>query len=206
MTMIDLITLLTNSAITNQVDENSNIRVDFDGSKQLTYIEKRHYYELGRAPILMLHKELENIKIEIEKLSTNEDSQEYIEKCKQRKKIELDLRKARHNAANDIYERVNSRGNMGYLNEEEGLVFIDLHGLHLKEAIHKLEEIILPVIFTLSRVNLITGYGLHATNQESVLKNGLREFLNRKKNLKCENDPKNKGILCVYEKSKILSR
>ena len=87
----------------------------------------------------------------------------------------------RQNAANDIFERVNSQNGMGVITDEDQTVTIDLHGLHVDEAKLKLTELIFPVIEVFNKVALITGYGLHSKTGDSVLKTSLKSFLQEKK-------------------------
>ena len=109
---------------------------------------------------------------------------------------------ARHNAANDIFERVNSSGKMGVIMEDENDasgVFVDLHGLHVNEAKSKLNELILPMLSDLKKITLITGHGSHAKSGESTLKKAVSSFLKEKK-IRFQDDPSNKGALCIFDK------
>ena len=110
---------------------------------------------------------------------------------------------ARKNAANDIFERVNSSGKMGVIIEDENNnndsgVFVDLHGLHLKEAKVKLNELILPMLKDLKKITLITGHGVHSQSGDSILKKSLSSFLKDKK-IRFKDDPANKGALCIFD-------
>jgi len=114
------------------------------------------------------------------------------------------LNLARQNAANDIFERMNSCGKMGvilednYQTENESDVFVDLHGLHVNEAKLKLSEHILPLLKDLKKITLITGHGVHSNNGESILKKAIATYLNEKK-IRCEDDLNNKGALCIFD-------
>lgn len=108
---------------------------------------------------------------------------------------------ARQNAANDIFERVNSSGKMGVIIEDENYesgVFVDLHGLHVNEAKLKLTELILPMLKDVKKMTLITGHGAHNKSGESVLKKAISTFLKERK-ISCEDHPTNKGALCIFD-------
>ena len=96
-------------------------------------------------------------------LINDTESSEWKNKKKRLQELNKRLNEARKNAANDIFERMNSGGNMGALIEEEdvqiqGLVHVDLHGLHVKEAKERVNEYVLPILPALKKVILITGY------------------------------------------------
>ena len=67
------------------------------------------------------------------------------------------LNKARENAANDIFARMNSVGDMGREQGIEGELKIDFHGLHLAEAKHELTEFVLPILQSMKRIVIVTG-------------------------------------------------
>jgi DNA-nicking Smr family endonuclease len=78
------------------------------------------------------------------------------EKLEESKNIHSKLDLARQNAANDIFERVNSSGKMGVILDDENVesgVFVDLHGLHVNEAKLKLNELVLPMLTDLKKNN-----------------------------------------------------
>jgi len=183
------------SLFTVQSDESTST-VQETTSVILTSRQKQQFYESARAPVLKLQADLEQVYVDLTSIYDS-DCPEYIQKLKVLKEIQTNLREARKNAANDIYERINSHGNMGIVDESDESVNIDLHGLHINEAKEKLNEIIFPFMSILKRVNLITGHGLHNQSGESLLKNAVKSFLNEK-NLRCDEDIKNKGVLHLY--------
>ena len=183
--LFDMISLFT---IQSMVDETASVT--------LTSRQKQQFYVSARAPVLKLQADLNQVYVELTSIYDS-DSPEYMQKLKKLKEIQANLREARKNAANDIYERINSHGNMGIVDESDESVNIDLHGLHINEAKEKLNEIIFPFMSILKRVNLITGHGLHNQSGESLLKNAVKSFLNEK-NLRCDEDIKNKGVLHLY--------
>ena len=167
-------------------------------SQPISHEEKEEYYKLARAPSLKLEQDLEQVQKGID---TFRDvfCEAYQEKIKERKQIESNLKQARINASNDIFERINSRGNMGVWNEEDNTVSFDFHCQHVNEAKTKLDDLVLPVVSVFSQVYLVTGYGVHSETQQATLKYSIKKYVTAKKFI-CENDPTNKGRLCAREK------
>jgi len=181
------------------IDQNENEPTEIcqETIINLTSEQKQEFYVSARAPVLKLQEDFNKIYLELSTIYDNE-SHEYREKFKMFKEIQSKLKEARKNAANDIYERINSHGNMGIVSDNHETVNVDLHGLHINEAKEKLNEIIFPFLPILKKVSLITGRGLHNQSGESILKNAIKLFLNEK-NLRCDEDSKNKGVLHLYD-------
>ena len=104
--------------------------------------------------------------------------------------------KARENAANDIFERMNASGSMGTLSANT-LLKIDIHGLHVKEAKAQITEYVLPVLQVVSKVILITGRGRHGASGASILKPAMEAFL-RLVNVNFKDVPGNDGAIWIY--------
>uniref|UniRef100_A0A7S0C1X0 Smr domain-containing protein n=2 Tax=Proboscia inermis TaxID=420281 RepID=A0A7S0C1X0_9STRA len=90
---------------------------------------------------------------------------------------------------------------MGKINEN-GNLYVDFHGLYLKEAILKFNEVVLPILPVQEKIIVITGRGLHNKNGRSVLRDGLLAHINTKSTSKigciqCKIDPRNQGALNV---------
>ena len=115
----------------------------------------------------------------------------YPEKC-----IKGQLAKARENAANDIFERMNAYGGMGTLSGNT-LLKIDIHGLHVEEAKAQIAEYVLPVLQVVSKVILITGRGRHSASGSSILKPALEAFL-RSVEVNFRDVPGNDGAIWMY--------
>ena len=156
---------------------------------------------MAKAPVLKLEEDLEQVQKEIDTF-VDIFCEAYQEKIKERKQIEKNLKQARINASNDIFERLNSRGNMGVLNEEDNTVSFDFHFQHVNEAKTKLDDLVLPVVSVFSQVYLVTGYGVHSEKKQAILKHSIKKYVMSKKFI-CENDPTNKGRLCAREKWEI---
>ena len=193
-TLFQMIGLLIDQ---NEETEEETTQVCEEKTTSLTPEQKQKFYVTARAPVLKLQEDLDKIYLELSSICDNE-CPEYISKLKMLKEIKSKLKEARKNAANDIYERINSHGNMGIVSGNDETVNVDLHGLHINEAKEKLNEIIFPFLSTLKKVSLITGHGIHNKTGESVLKNAIKLFLNEK-NLRCHEDIKNKGVLHLYD-------
>ena len=189
-TLFDMIGLIT-CPVENQAPEDSFTETEL---ASLNHKDKQEYYLLARAPVLKLEKELSKVYKELTELF---DSEQYFKKLLELKELQTSLKIARQNAANDIFERVNSRGNMGAIADDNDKVYVDLHGLHVNEAKDKLNEVILPALIVLKKLILITGHGVHNQTGDAVLKNSIKTFLKEKK-LRCEDDCNNKGPLVLY--------
>jgi hypothetical protein len=166
---------------------------------KLNHEEKQEFYKSARAPVLKIQEEY----LKIRKILTSMNdtgSVEWITKKKELQDVQRILHESRKNAAADIFERMNSFGNMGAIVEEDesfSRVHIDLHGLHVNEAKEKVNEFVLPILPALKKMIVITGYGVHAEAGSSVLKESIKEYF-ESLNVKCVESTKNKGALCVY--------
>ena len=132
-----------------------------DSNEQLNHEQKQEYYELARAPVAKLHEEYSILRKKLFAINDT-DSDEWRTQKKELQDLQKKLSGARKNAANDIYERMNSSGNMGIVIEEvdgqeKGLVHVDLHGLHCNEAKERVNEYILPILPVLKKIIVITG-------------------------------------------------
>ena len=126
----------------------------------------------------------------------NRKSDEYRVCQQQIDALEMQLSDARKNAAEDVYNRNNSAGNMGFYNAENDEVTVDFHGLYLRDAIEKYRDIVLPTLPVQSKFAIITGKGKHSESGKSVLRDGLIDYIRRSaeaKSIDCEIDPKNSG-------------
>ena len=175
------------SAIFNMVgllgrNENENLNAE----------QKQELYELARKPVLKLQEEFLSMRQTVYSINDT-DSNEWKEMKKELDELQKKLNEARQNAASDIFERINSRGNMGVL-EETGIVHVDLHCLHVNEAKERVKEFVLPILPVLKRMIIITGHGAHSGGS-SVLKESLKSFFNEI-GVRCE-ETKNKGTLCL---------
>ena len=174
--------------------------VDREPNEKLNYEQKQEYYELARAPVMKLQEEYSNMRQNL-LLINDTDSVEWKTKKKELQELQKKLNAARKNAASDIFERMNSGGNMGAIIEEENgqeqsLVHIDMHGLHIKEAKERINEFVIPILPALKKLIVITGHGAHNQSGSSVLKEGVKQYFNELK-IRCE-DTKNRGALCIH--------
>ncbi len=167
--------------------------------QKLNHKEKQRFYEIARAPVLKIQEEYSSLRQILTSLNDT-DSVEWKEKKGELQESQKKLNEARKNAAADIFERMNSFGNMGAIVEEDerfSRVHIDLHGLHVNEAKEKVNEYVMPILPALKKIIVITGHGAHAQDGESVLKESIKVYF-ASLNVKCIESVKNKGALCVY--------
>ncbi|CAF0961640.1 unnamed protein product [Brachionus calyciflorus] len=170
--------------------------VQADKGKDLDWEQKQEYFELAREPVRKLANEFLDLKNELNEIYDME-SLEWIEKYKNLEEIKEMLNMARMNAANDIYERMNSTSKMGSVINDGAIVQVDLHGLYVNEAIEKVKEFVMPMLSVLEKILLITGHGLHNQSGQAVLKDGLKEYF-KSINIKCQDVENNKGAFLIF--------
>ena len=173
--------------------------LEFKNDKDLNPKEKIEYYEQARRPVKTLEQEYLELRQELySDNNIDNDSKEWKTKHKQMKLVLDKLEVARKNAVSDIYERLNSHGNMGTLTDDNEIQ-IDLHGLHINEAKLIIDDRILPILPVFSKLILITGHGLHSETGESVLKKAVKAHL-VERNIKVERVSRNNGALRILFK------
>ena len=179
--LFNMIGLLVNDDIANQVE--------------LIHDEKQDIYETARAPVRVLEDEIKKVqnRYNAHWKATNQEKRKFLQTIKCFKKR---LVKARENAANDIYERMNASGNMGTLSGNT-LLKIDIHGLHVEEAKSQITEYVLPVLHVVSKVIVITGRGRHGASGASILKPAMEDFLHSV-NINFKDVPGNDGAIWIY--------
>eukprot|EP00957_Ditylum_brightwellii_P207056 15351266-Ditylum_brightwellii.AAC.1 len=114
------------------------------GVKDLSWQQKEEIYNDARRPVLKLEAELKETQEKCD-AAAGKDKQESQRLDRKLKDIEQKLRFAKQNAEEDVFARINASGSMGTLNCR-GNIQLDFHGLHVKEAKQKFEEIVLPVL------------------------------------------------------------
>ena len=117
---------------------------DIAGQVELVPDEKQEIYVTARAPVRVLEIEIKKVQSSYNShwKATNQEKRKFLHTIKCLKER---LVKARENAANDIFERMNASGSMGTLSANT-LLKIDIHGLHVKEAKAQITEYVLPVL------------------------------------------------------------
>lgn len=140
----------------------------FNEPRDLSSNKKEEYFKLARALVQNLQIEYDKIcQIRSDFLDT--DCDEWLSIDNKRREIKKNLILARKNAASDIFERMNSQGTMGTIIDElknDGLIYIDLHGLFINEAKERVKEFILPILPVLIKISIITGRGKHSQSGE----------------------------------------
>lgn len=175
--------------------------VERESHEQLNFEQKQEYYATARAPVMKFQEEYSKLRQKLFMINDT-DSVEWRTQKKELQDLQKKLTDARKNAASDIFERMNSRANMGAIIEaedgtESGLVHVDLHGLHVNEAKERVNEFVAPILPALKRMIIITGHGVHNQTGSSVLKDNMKQYFSETLKLRCE-DTKNKGALIVY--------
>jgi len=114
--------------------------------------------------------------------------------------LRSELKTARLNARDEIYEQLNSVGTMGAQRSVGGrdLIQIDFHGLHVDEMHRKFDEQVKPILPVVKKVRVITGRGSHSSGGESKLKKALVKWIEKKETgIRWENIASNPGALDV---------
>jgi hypothetical protein len=173
-------------------------------SRDFSYTTKQEIYDQARKPILALEQEFREIQDRLDfiydhnSVEWKETMKELYEKIKQ-------LDKARMNASSDIFERMNSSGNLGMLIDADqesdssamGHFKVDFHGLHPSEAINKINEIILPVLYVMEYIEIVTGKGKHSINGSSILFKSVTDYLKKIPGLEIKIPKGNSGMINV---------
>lgn len=192
---------------------------------QLSHAHKHENFQTARRSQFLLREELEHLHRQLASVvqqqhqkrtqgdvtttssSSREEATVEYQLCRdQIQLVQRELTMAQKNAARDIYHRNNSAGTMGM--DEAGKLYIDFHGLYVKEAIERFHETVLPVLPVQKIVQIIVGQGKHSHNTGAALKFGLLRYLQNKvsiavqrddglQNIHCEVDPRNHGVLIV---------
>ncbi|KAJ1565905.1 hypothetical protein HK096_007279 [Nowakowskiella sp. JEL0078] len=181
---------------------------------KLTFDEKRAIYMDARAPVQSLQRDFDILHTKLQK-PFEIDAKNWQELHKKQRDILLELQVARKNAAHQIYERMNSVITMGVPvnvtslkqkklkkkhseNRDVGseVTYIDLHGLHINEAIEIVDDFVIPVLPVLRTINLITGHGLHSNDGVSTLKKYISQYF-KAKGFSCNELDENVGVLHI---------
>ncbi|CAB9519228.1 expressed unknown protein [Seminavis robusta] len=155
-----------------------------NNARDLTSQEKQSIYMETQRPVRKICQELDEArKILQETRSTkaykkNKQRVEYLKKC---------LVQAANNAQEDAYNQINSGGNMGIMDNEGNLkvVQVDYHGLHKDAAAKKFDELVVPLLPTLGKINIITGWGKHSSTGVGVLQLALRDHIDNHRHNDC---------------------
>ena len=154
--------------------------------------KKQELYQTARRPVQALQADIDQLSERLFNMQVG--SAKYRKTTDQIGNLTLKLRESQLNAANDIYERMNS-----VEQPSSDIMSIDLHGLHVSEAKSILRDYVLPVLPVLQKVYLITGRGKHSKSGQSVLKESIQKYLLKEVELKlrCEDKIGNEGVLFV---------
>jgi DNA-nicking Smr family endonuclease len=169
----------------------------FRNESDLTREEKCAVYNQARAPVKRLEHELEFL---IDEQRTTFDHQVLHDLSCKLKLLRSELLDARQKARDEIYNRLNSVGDMGA--EREGqdgsLVKVDFHGMHVHEMRQKFKDHIVPILPVVKRVLIITGRGVHSVGNESKLRKALfRQVSQYDDRVYWQQVEKNQGALMV---------
>jgi DNA-nicking Smr family endonuclease len=177
-------------------------------AQRLTTEQKQMMYKQARAPADAVERDYLEARTKLSSI-LNIRSAEWKAQSKRVNALSVQLTAARANAAQDIYERVNSEGSgMGERTSssqwESDERRVDLHGLHKSEAESVLVQFVLPILPVCKSIVLITGKGLHSggcsgevDKGKGQLRDSVVAFL-RDRKIKCSVLKNNDGAIRVY--------
>lgn len=143
--------------------------------EKLSTLSKERNFQEARRPVFRLEREIDSLKYQLTKITPR--TEEYRICLDQITRVKQDLQKAGEDAANSVYYSNNSAGNMGL--DDGQTLSIDFHGLYIKEAIQRYQEMVLPILPVQKSINLIVGKGWHSKGKRGVLATGLVEHICR---------------------------
>eukprot|EP01034_Spumella_vulgaris_P033862 gene33862-41771_t len=171
-------------------------RTNSELAYRLTTEQKQMMYKQARAPVEAVERDYLEARTKLWSIVNIQSSQWRV----QSKKVDAlseRLTAARANAAQDLFERINSEGSgmgertnnkwCGDCDERR----VDLHGLHKAEAESAITQFVLPILPVCKSIVLITGKGLHSNGggggcrgnegEQHVLRDSVMAFLKQKK-------------------------
>mmetsp|Transcript_35059 Transcript_35059/g.84824 ORF Transcript_35059/g.84824 Transcript_35059/m.84824 type:complete len:1109 (-) Transcript_35059:1667-4993(-) len=168
----------------------------FRTESDLDHKQKKTIYEQARRPVIRLQDKINTL---IEEQQGTFETSKLKEISEKLRALRSEIATARLKARDEIYERLNSIGNMGAQNvEEDNTILVDFHGLHVNEMHSKYKELVEAILPVVKKVTVITGRGLHSTGGASKLMIALKKKIEKDKNTRWDSVPRNPGALVVH--------
>ena len=168
----------------------------FRTSSDLTHDQKEVIYHRARRPIKDLEERAKTLRAEQRKTF---DTKTLVDLNKKLKAARTKLATARLKARDEIYESMNTVGNMGAQDlENHDMISVDFHGLHVQEMNYKYAELVEPLLPVVKKITVITGRGLHSSGGQSKLMKALKKKVSRDKSTRWERVAKNPGALIIH--------
>ncbi|KAJ3040546.1 hypothetical protein HDV00_010726 [Rhizophlyctis rosea] len=165
--------------------------------------QKQSVYRVARRPVVAVQEEYDAVRWRLAGMFDSREG-EYRRLLERLRVLERDLASVRADAARDIYMQMNAVEGMGERFAGAGgkaggeRVYVDLHGLHIAEAVAVLEEFLVPVLPVLKgRVFVVVGRGRHSKGGVGVLKDGVRRFLEGVQGVRVREGVGNEGVLVL---------
>ncbi|CAB9529649.1 expressed unknown protein [Seminavis robusta] len=146
-----------------------------ENGKDFSPEEKQAIYMETRRPIQKIRHELAQARKRLQK-AQNADM--YTQTKQEVEDLKKRLIEATKNAREDAYNQINSRGNMGIIDDRN--LKIDFHTLHRDDSVQKLKELVVPMLPALGEINIITGWGKHSSTGVGVLQQALKDHIDKK--------------------------
>ena len=175
---------------------------------KLSWEQKQQIYVDARRPVYRLKERIKELQFQRHRINnrgrfTGLDREFRMLIEHQLSELEKTLSDVKRDAADHIYNLMNSIGHMGFQNAASSLgihgeASIDMHALHVDEAIFKIKERIIPVLPNIKNLLLITGRGKHSTknNTNPPLRTGIQRYLKDQPNISWERT-ENDGVIRV---------
>jgi DNA-nicking Smr family endonuclease len=171
-------------------------------------------YKDARRPVELLTQQLRDVSTELQFCGYKVNSEEWRDATQRKKMLTEQLAHAQRNARDSVYSLMNDnphKQEAAYNNniddntqqqqqqpvDPEGYPIVDLHGLHVREALQLFDEQVKPVLSTLQTMTLITGWGKHSRDGKSVLQEQVKKHIRSCQNMKFEPVANNRGRLRV---------
>lgn len=185
--------------VLNMLDDRLSIQLRQPG-KRLTWKEKASIYDKVRGPYLQLKKQHQQLAAELgteEKRTTKYDRNKVVELRKKKHCMFEKVCKEGKKAGKEVWKEMNAVGEMG-VEDQDGRVPFDFHGLHKDEAYTKFKEAVMPILPAIGKATLITGKGRHSRDGVATLNKYLKSCVEKERNVRWNEVKGNPGALDVF--------
>ncbi len=173
------------------------LQASLRSSSDLDPSQKKKIYETARKPVDELWMEAQRIRSRMDRVYDFE-SKSY--QSMKRRLLELQnslIPKATKTAADYIWEKMNSAGNMGVQDIDTGEIEIDFHALHVNEARDRFKERVLPILPAVESILLVVGRGNHSEGGIAKLKPALKKLVEDHSKTRYSRVEGNEGVIRV---------
>jgi len=196
MLLVDF--LIKNDFNLNKVENHlwnmASLLVNQNQEENLSSQAKQKIYEEARAPVLALRAEINKLKMHLKSTKDKNLCQSLENELNEMKRREFE---AKINASNDLFEQMNANRMLVKTKNDLEIFSVDFHGLHVYEALAKVNELILPILDVVRQIEIVCGKGINSRSGVGVLKVALQDYF-RKMNIMCTDLVYNSGAFIVH--------